>query len=94
MDASEGAYVVQQQGNRVISSLCLVAPIKCKSIPRLELDAAVLGTRVAALVKDTLTVNDITYWCDAKDVLWWLNCGKRRYTPYVWSFGEPVCEWL
>ena len=62
---------------------CLVAPLKTKSIPRLELDAAVLGTRVAEMVKKTWTVNRIVYWSDARDVIWWINCGKRRYTPYV-----------
>ena len=92
VDASEAAisavcYVVQNSGARVISNLCmakcLVAPLKTKSIPRLELDAAVLGTRVAEMVKKTWTVNRIVYWSDARDVIWWINCGKRRYTPYV-----------
>lgn len=60
VDASDSAtacacYVVQRQpGGAVVRSLvmakCLVAPLKAKSIPRLELDAALLGVRVARIV--------------------------------------------
>lgn len=94
VDASETAicaacYVVQRGAGKVIRALvmskCLVAPLKTKSIPRLELDAAVLGVRVAGIVTSAQpwTVARVVYWLDAKDVLWWLRSSTRRYTPYV-----------
>lgn len=62
-DASETAiaalcYVVQRRADEtVVRSLvmakCLVAPLKAKSIPRLELDAAVLAVRVYRMVIGT-----------------------------------------
>ena len=94
VDASEAAvaavcYVVQRQQDRVVRALvmskCLVAPIKTKSIPCLELDAAVLGVRLWRIVTkaNRWQVNRTVFWTDAKDVLWWLKSSTRRYTPYV-----------
>ena len=93
-DASENAicatgYVVQELPEGRISSLCfakcLLAPLKTKSIPRLELDAAVLGTRVASVIRAAhpWEVTKVHHWTDAKDVLYWLRCPYRRYSPYV-----------
>ena len=93
-DASETAicstcYVVQTSPTGRKSSLCftkcLLAPLKTKSIPRLELDAAVLGVRVASIVQSAhpWQVDRVLYWTDAKDVLYWLRCPHRRYSPYV-----------
>lgn len=76
VDASETAiasacYIVQRQDDRVVRSLCmakcLVAPLKAKTIPRLELDAAVLGIRVEQMVKDTNTwdVERVIFWTEA-----------------------------
>lgn len=92
-DASETAiaavcYVVRQ-GAHAIRSLvmakCLVAPLKTKSIPRLELDAAVLAVRVLNMVRsaDSWNVARVCMWTDAKDVLWWLRSSTRRYKSYV-----------
>lgn len=103
VDASETAiaavvYVVQQQDEQVIRSIvlskCLVAPIKTKSIPRLELDAAVLGVRVVKilLAANPWSVSRIVYWTDAKDVLWWLKSSTRRYTPYVANRVAAILE--
>lgn len=54
-------------------------------VPHLELDAAVLGTRVATMVQKSKSWNArrITYWSDAKDVLLWLRSSTRRYLAYV-----------
>ena len=93
-DASENAicatcYVVQENNELRRSSLCLakclLAPIKTKSIPRLELDAAVLGVRVANIVRDANAWPDcrVHFWTDAKDVIYWLRSPHRRYSPYV-----------
>lgn len=95
VDASEralcaAAYIkgTSDEGKPVISlaaSKCKLSPTKQKSIPRLELQAAVLGVRLAEMIlkASTLPITKTTYWTDARDVLWWLNSRKRRYRQFV-----------
>lgn len=54
-------------------------------IPRLELQAAVIGARLACTIADSLsiTISSKYYWTDSRDVLCWLNSDHRRYTQYV-----------
>ncbi|XP_055633370.1 uncharacterized protein LOC129773750 [Toxorhynchites rutilus septentrionalis] len=71
----------------LIGSKTRVAPIKFVSIPRLELQAAVVGARLA----QTQT--------DARDVICWLQSDHRRYSQFVaFRVGEilettNVNEW-
>lgn len=62
-----------------------VAPIKVLSVPRLELNAAVLGTRLAESVisSHTFQVDRKTFWTDSKTVLAWINSDHRRYHQFV-----------
>ncbi|GBP85356.1 hypothetical protein EVAR_90649_1, partial [Eumeta japonica] len=61
-----------------------VAPLKITSIPRLELQAAVMGTRMATTVIEEHDRNrDKFYWTDSKTVLTWLKNGARSYKPFV-----------
>lgn len=74
VDASENAicavcYVVQRapSGDSVRSlcfAKCLVAPVRAKSIPRLELDVAVLGIRVLKIVlkANAWRVRSTNFW--------------------------------
>lgn len=95
VDGSESAigaaaYVVcRRDDGQTTTTLCLakckVAPLKTKGIPRLELDAAVLGTRVAAIIRsaNVWNIGRTIYWSDSQVVLYWLRNHKRRYTSYV-----------
>lgn len=95
VDASEAAigavvYAVKPrpQGGSIVALVmakCKVAPLRTKSIPRLELDAAVLGVRVLQTVRAAKCWNQTTthMWSDARDVLYWLRSHKRRYSSYV-----------
>ncbi|XP_055633369.1 uncharacterized protein LOC129773748 [Toxorhynchites rutilus septentrionalis] len=71
----------------LIGSKTRVAPIKFVSIPRLELQAAVVGARLA----QTQT--------DARDIICWLQSDHRRYSQFVaFRVGEilettNVNEW-
>ena len=94
-DASEKAYgsVIYQRtiytsGNissRLILSKSKVAPLKATSIPRLELMSAVLGLRVAKKVVEGLKIdmNDVTFWCDNLNDLWWIRGMSRNFKSFV-----------
>lgn len=92
-DASEYAvaavgFVVQPvTGSRsMVFAKCRVASLKAKSIPRLELDAAVLGLRVRSIIKraySELEITQFVMWTDARDVLFWLRSSARKYSIYV-----------
>ena len=60
-------------------------PIKFTSIPRLELQAAVLATRMNKMIRGELELNidKTTYWTDSEIVLHYLKNEKRRLQTYV-----------
>ena len=62
-----------------------VAPLKQLSIPRLELQAAVLAIRLYCLVKQELTVKveDTIFWSDSKTVLQYIANESRRFHTFV-----------
>ena len=58
-----------------------VAPLRQLSIPRQELQAAVLAVRLYNLVKQelTVTVKDTIFWSDSKTVLQYISNESRRF---------------
>ena len=62
-----------------------VAPLKQLSIPRLELQAAVLAVRLYNLVKQelTVTVKDTIFWSDSKTVFQYISNESRRFHTFV-----------
>ncbi|XP_062705505.1 uncharacterized protein LOC115255509 [Aedes albopictus] len=103
VDASESAmaaavFLRLVEGNQVECSLIAaktrVAPLKYTSIPRLELQAAVYGCRLAKNVIGNLTVNisKCTYWTDSRNVLCWLKADHKRYSAFVGSRVSEIQE--
>ena len=96
-DASELGYaacvfVVSQNNGERMSTLLVakakVAPIKSKSIPRLELCAALLGCRLSmsvikSLQSMELNVNETFAWTDSTIVLSWLNREANSWSTFV-----------
>ncbi|XP_055614764.1 uncharacterized protein LOC129761087 [Toxorhynchites rutilus septentrionalis] len=94
VDASKEAYAsvayITATGPKgievaLVSAKSKVAPIKVLSVPRLELKAAVLGTRLAEAVisSHSFEVNRKFFWSDSKTVLAWINSDHRRYHQFV-----------
>ncbi|XP_062717003.1 uncharacterized protein LOC134292164 [Aedes albopictus] len=95
VDASEAAYSCVayfrlEVGETVqvafVSSKTKVAPLKTISIPRLELKAAVLGTRMLNTIKDqhTFPIARQIIWSDAGVCLAWIRSkNHRRYHQFV-----------
>ncbi|XP_065076509.1 uncharacterized protein LOC135700047 [Ochlerotatus camptorhynchus] len=70
---------------RLVAAKTRVAPLKFLSTPRLELQAALVGARLARSVSNALSVriSCCYYWSDSQDVLCWINSDHRRYSQFV-----------
>jgi transposase InsO family protein len=94
-DASEKAYAAVaflvgtgSDGNSVctmVAGKARVAPVKVVSIPRLELQAAVLACRLAVTIKSEVNfaITNLYLWTDSKTVLMWIKSDARDYQKYV-----------
>ena len=62
-----------------------VAPLKFESIPRLELTAAAIGTKIAKQLKDELDIkiHKERFWTDSKVVLTYIKNTKKRFKVFV-----------
>ncbi|XP_036347760.1 uncharacterized protein LOC118757126 [Rhagoletis pomonella] len=61
------------------------APLKLLSIPRLELQAAVLGTRLKSTIVESHTIKPsrTILWTVSRTVLMWIKSDHRQYKPFV-----------
>ena len=68
----------------VIGKTCNT-PLKQWSIPRLELQAAVISTRLHFMIMDELyfPINSATFWTDSMTVLQYFTNEKRRFKPFI-----------
>ena len=94
-DASESAfgaciYIRWQLSNgqfdtRFVTAKSRVAPLKRLTVPRLELQAAVMATRLNASVVNELrmTVEKTIFLTDSMIVLAWIRSQARTYKPFV-----------
>ena len=70
---------------RFVASKSRVAPLKKLSIPRLELQAAVIGSRLGSTILDEsrLTFERVRYLIDSCVALAWVQGESRSYKPFV-----------
>ena len=95
VDASQDAYgaVVYSRATyksgavsiRFVAAKSRVAPLAATSIPRLELMATVLGSRMAGSTSRVLntSLDQATFWSDSMNVLWWTRGKSRSFKPFV-----------
>ncbi|KAJ2948430.1 hypothetical protein O0L34_g7673 [Tuta absoluta] len=95
VDASETAFIaaaywrsVNSEGEIKVTLAAAkgrVAPLKTVSIPRLELQAATLGGRLARTVEreHERRADRRVMWTDSRTVLSWLRAGARSFKPFV-----------
>ncbi|XP_061500129.1 uncharacterized protein LOC133391284 [Anopheles gambiae] len=77
----------------LVGSKTRVAPLKFLSIPTLELQAAVIGARLAKTISQNhrLSIGRTIFWTDSKNVLSWLNSDHRRDNQFVaFRVGEQL----
>ena len=84
------AYFVQGEHTSVIMSKTKVSPLKNISLPRLQLQAAVLATRLTTFILVALKWQGTTHlWSDSQIVLCWINNSKKM-TPFVSHRGVEI----
>ncbi|XP_062541564.1 uncharacterized protein LOC134209583 [Armigeres subalbatus] len=102
VDASENgfaavAYLRFEENGTVecalVGAKTRVAPLRFVSIPKLELQAAVIGARLAHDVMETHKLKPAQrfFWSDSRDVLCWINSDHRKYSQFV---GARISEML
>lgn len=91
-------YLRSQDENVVDFALVMakarVAPIHQLTIPKLELQGALMGSRLIEYCRRemTLDVAAVYFWCDATTVLRWLHSSHHRYTPFVANRVSEILE--
>ncbi|XP_053698929.1 uncharacterized protein LOC128745887 [Sabethes cyaneus] len=94
VDGSEQAYSaaayfrVRDQGEircALVSSKTKVAPLQQTSVPRLELQAAVIGARLRKTIEEghSVQIKRTYFWSDSSTVISWIKSDTRRYRQYV-----------
>ncbi|XP_058128544.1 uncharacterized protein LOC131292823 [Anopheles ziemanni] len=71
-----------------------VAPLKYVSVPRMELQAAVVGARLASHIQRSHTqpISECILWTDSRDVMCWLDSDHRRYSIFVAHRVSEILE--
>ena len=80
---------------QLVAGKSRVVPLKILTIPRLELQVAVMGARLADTIRSELRLNidKIYFWSDSRTVLSWICLEPRRYKQFVvFRVSEILCN--
>ena len=110
-DASELAYgaaaylrMVNSNGDvhcAFVMGKSRLSPLKPVTIPRLELSAAVLSTRLDRMIREEIeyTIDDSIFWTDSTCVLRYVENDEKRYETFVANRVSAIreqslpCQW-
>ena len=83
-------YLRWQQGNdklsaRFVVAKARVAPLKELTIPRLELQAAVLASRLGKTIQDEsrMKFEKVVFFTDSAIIYAWIKSQAKRFKPFV-----------
>ncbi|OUC47905.1 integrase core domain protein, partial [Trichinella nativa] len=81
------AYLAQGMTTAFVAARSrVVNPLKTTTVPRLELQAFIVGVRLAdTLLKELetrLVIGRVVFWSDSLVVLYWINSDENRYLPF------------
>ena len=77
---------------RIVASKTKVSPIKRQSIPRLELMAALLLSRLVCFTLSALKLEvEVYYWTDSMSVLYWIQQTKP-WKQFVHHRIQDICK--
>jgi hypothetical protein len=76
---------------QLIQAKSCVAPVKAITIPRPELSAATIGTRLETSIVKELEKRDITlfFWSDSSAVITWIK-RDDRWGVFVWNRVQEI----
>ena len=71
-----------------------LTPLKPVTIPRMELSAAVLSTRLDRMIRQELdlSIDNSFFWTDSTCVLCYIGNDERRYKTFVANRVATICE--
>ncbi|KRZ82023.1 hypothetical protein T08_14190, partial [Trichinella sp. T8] len=92
------AYLAQGMTTAFVAAKSrVVNPLKT-TVPRLELQAFIVGVRLAdTLLKELenrLVIGRVVFWSDSLVVLYWINSDENRYLPFVSNRLREINETL
>ena len=87
-------YIDGSSSRSFIMGKSRLAPVKSVSLPRLELNAAVVGVRIAKILKKemTLPITSFRYWTDSTLVLQYITDKSHRFKEYVANRVTEILE--
>lgn len=96
-DASEDAYgaaawLATPTGVSFVLAKTLVAPLKTKTVPRLELLSAQLASRILRHFKKQFPRVKATIWTDSQVVMHWIRTGSKRFKAFVSARLQEIHE--
>lgn len=85
---------------RLLTAKSRVAPLRSQNVPRLELDAALLGSQVVDQLRQHTEFNgSVTFWSDSTIVLHWIRSRSWTWKVYVSNRVAEIqrltndCDW-